>query len=101
MQELAIEAVKAGMKSACRIRNTAGEVIVDCGAELTDAAIKRCEGLGIYTIHVLGSPVPGAEQSYDAKRCLERVPHLFRNHQENIFMKTMQAFLIRHFNERT
>ncbi len=100
MQEIAIEEVKPGMKSACRIRNTAGEIVVDCGSEFTAESIRRCEGIGIYVVNVLGNPVPNAERSYDAKRCFDRMPHLFRNHQENIFMRTMQAFLTRHFSER-
>ncbi len=100
MQELDIEIVKPGMKSACRIRNTAGEIVVDCGAEFTAESIRRCEGLGLYKLHVLGAPVPGAEPGYNAKLCFDRMPHLFRNHQENIFMRTMQAFMTRHFNER-
>ncbi len=100
MQALDIEDVKAGMKVACRIRNSAGEIFVDSGQVMTEELIKRCSGLGVYTVHVLENPVQGANKSYDAAARLERVTYLFRNHQDNIFMKTMEAFVTRHFNER-
>ncbi len=101
MQELAIEEVSPGMKSACRIRNAGGDIIIDSGAVITKEMIDKCHSLGVYVVHVLGNPVPGAKRSYDATERLERLPYLFRNHQENIFMKTMEAFLVRHFSERT
>ncbi len=100
MQELPIENVLPGMKCATRIRNSGGEIIIENGEILTKDMINKCESSGIYLIHVLGNPVPDAQLSYDATERLERVKHLFRNHQENIFMKTMESFLINHFNER-
>ncbi len=100
MQELEIEDVQPGMKAACRIRNAGGDIVINSGDIITKEMIDRCHSLGVYVVHVLGRPVPKAPKSYDAATCLERVPHLFRNHQENIFMKTMEAFLTRHFSER-
>ncbi len=100
MQEIAIEDAKPGMKIACRVRNAGGDVMIDVGEVLTAEHISRCEKISIYTLHIFGKAVPNAPQSYDVRTCLERVPHLFRNHQENVFMKTLEAFLIKHLTER-
>ncbi len=100
MQEIQIEQAKPGMILGCRLRNSGGDVIAEAGAALTEKNISQCHSLGIYTLHVLGSPVPGAAQSYDAKERLERVSHLFRNQQQSIFMRTIEAFLKKHFFDR-
>ncbi len=100
MQELPIEKVKPGMKLACRVRNAGGEVIADVGFVITEKFLSQCEILGLYTLHVLGNPIPGAPKSYDAKKCFTQVPHLFRNYQENIFMRTLETFFKKHFHER-
>ncbi len=100
MQEVPIERANSSMHLACRIRNNGGEIIAEVGEPITDVIVSRCQKLGIYTLHVFGTPLPDLAHSYDAERCYERVPFLFRNYQDNVFMRTLEAFLKKHFQER-
>ncbi len=100
MQNIQIEDAKPNMVLGCRLRNTGGDIIAEAGTPLTEKTISQCHSLGIYTLHVLGRPVAGAPQSYNAADRLKRLPHLFRNQQQSIFMRTIEAFLKKHFQER-
>ncbi len=100
MQKIQIEDAKPNMVLGCRLRNTGGDIIAEAGAPLTEKIISQCNSLGIYTLHVFGRPVPGAPQSYNAAGRVERLPHLFRNQQQSIFMRTIEAFLKKHFQDR-
>ncbi len=100
MQDIPIEQVKPDMKLGCRVRNTGGEIIAEAGSVVTEKLISQCHTLGIYTLQILGNPVPSAPQSYNALERFERIPHLFRNQQQSIFMRTIEAFLKKHFHER-
>ncbi len=100
MQEVPIERVEPTMRLACRICNNGGDVVADVGEAVTQNIVDRCEKLGIYSVHVFGNPLPDIAPSYDAARCFERVPDLFRNFQDNVFMRTLEAFLKKHFHER-
>ncbi len=100
MQEIQIEQAKPGMILGCRIRNAGGVIIAEAGVPLTEKNISQCHTAGIYVLHVLGKPVPGANLSYDAADRLKRIEALFRNQQQSIFMRTIEAFLKKHFHER-
>ncbi len=100
MQDIPIEQVKPEMKLGCRLRNTGGEIIAEAGTPVTEKLISQCNTLGIYTLQILDNPVPGAPRSYDAAQRFERVTYLFRNQQQSIFMRTIEAFLKKHFHER-
>ncbi len=100
MQELPIEQVKLNMKLACSVRNPGGDIIGAAGAPVTEQFLAQCDKLSIYTLHILGNPVAGAPKSYDAKKRFSEVSRLFRNHQENVFMRTFETFLKKHFHER-
>ncbi len=100
MQEIQIEQAQPGMILGCRLRNAGGDVIAEAGVAITAKTISQCQSLGIYTLHVLGSPVPGAPQSYNSVERLQRISHLFRNQQQSIFMRTIEAFMKKHFYDR-
>ncbi len=100
MQDIPIEQVKPDMKLGCRVRNAGGEILAEAGSAVTEKLLSQCNALGIYTLQILDNPVPGAPKSYDALERFERMPHLFRNQQQSIFMRTIEAFLKKHFHER-
>ncbi len=100
MQKIQIEDAKPDMLLGCRIRNNGGDIIAEAGTPITPKLISQCNALGLYTLHVLGNPVPGAPESYNAGERLQRLESLFRNQQQSIFMRTIEAFLRKHFQDR-
>ena len=100
MQNVPVEQLKTNMKLGCRVRNKNGTIVAEAGSLVTNKLISQCFTMGIYALPILGTTVDNFDQSYDAKQRLKRVPHLFRNYQQSLFMRTLEKFLIKHFNER-
>lgn len=100
MQKIPFELAKPEMVLAKSIKRHDGSLLAPEGEALSDGLLRRLGMAGITHVVVQDKPVPGYGMGYNVKARRKRVEFLFRNHKENIFMKTVCAFLIRHFDER-
>lgn len=100
MQKIPFELAKPGMVLDKGITGHEGNLLVSEGEVLNDAVLRRLGMAGVTHVVVQGKPVSGFDMGYDVAARRERVEFLFRNHKDNIFMKTVCNFLIKHFEQR-
>ena len=100
MQKIPLEMAKADMVLAKTIISAEGSILASAGQVLSDAVLRRLNMAGITQLVVQGKPLPGYGMGYNVAARQERMEFLFRNHKDNIFMKTVCAFLCKHFQER-
>lgn len=100
MQKIPLELATPEMVLAKSIKRQDGSLMAAEGEVLTEAQLKRLSLGGITHLIVRDKPVPGYGMGYDVAGRRSRVEYLFRNHKNSIFMKTVCAFLVKHFEER-
>ena len=100
MQKISLSQAAAGMTLAFDVTTADGSMLAPADSALDDTLLRRLDLAGIGKIVVQGKPVPGANMGYDAKARMKRLEHLFRAHQDDKFMMTLQKMLYKHFEER-
>lgn len=83
MQKIPLEQVTEEMVSAKNVRMPDGSCIIQAGQPFDATVLRRLERTGAATVVVQGRPVPGLDMGYDAERLATRMPHLFRNFQDD------------------
>jgi hypothetical protein len=100
MQKIPLNQARAGMLLANDVVTADGKVLASANAPVDDTMLRRLDLAGVVKLVVQGNPVPGANMGYDAFARAKRLAHLFRAHQNDKFMVTLQNMLFKHFKER-
>lgn len=100
MQDVPIRKLRSGMKLACRVRGTTGNVLAETGELLSTESIRRFMNAKVFSVLVFGTSAPDCSLGYNVKERLERLPHLFKKHKDNKVMTKMEIFLTKHFQKR-
>ena len=101
MQKISLDQADAGMVLAVDVMTPDGRVLASDGTPVDDAMLRRLALAGVTKLVVQGKPVPGADMGYDALARTKRLDHLFRAHQADNFMMTLQNVLSKHFQKRS
>ncbi len=99
MQKIPLNRAKPGMKLAKPVARDNGVVIMAEGLELSESLLDRLENMKITKVVVQGNPVDmdhGGSDTAFAQR-LERLDHLFRNQENDPWMRKIKKFLDRYF----
>ncbi|WP_457570408.1 hypothetical protein [Desulfovulcanus sp.] len=102
MQKIPINLAQPGMILEKPVLRPNGLVIVGEGAELNENLIKRLQDMGIKDLVVQGEPLDleGMVGSTSYAKRIERLDYLFRNFNEDSWMKKVKAFLKSYYERK-
>ncbi|GAB6162584.1 hypothetical protein JCM12298_17430 [Desulfothermus naphthae] len=94
MQKIPVDKAKAGMVLAKPVLKENGMVLIAEGTELKENHFPILRKQGVKFIVVKGNPLDLGEGAYgfSVKKRLERLDHLFRRHQDNLWMQKVKEF---------
>lgn len=100
VQKIPLSLATPGMKLLYAVAGANGTPLAEANELLDSAALHRIELAGIKEIIVYDNAVPGYDMGYNVVKRLERLPFLFRQQQDDVFMARLQGVLHKHFYER-
>ncbi len=100
MQKVPLSMVQPGMVLEKPVTRENGMTLIGAGTELTESLIQRLENMNIESVIVQGNPLASADgkSAYDAK--IERLDYLFRQYEDDSWMKKVKAALVGHYQNK-
>ena len=100
MQKIPLDKATDQMVSAKNVRMADGSFLLRAGDKLDASVLRRLERTGVPSVVVQGRPVPGCDMGYDPERLVKRMPHLFRNFENDPKMMQFSRLLQKILEER-